>query len=240
MQDLLLKPGQNTTDRVTPIMPCPDIRRQAEFYQQLGFDVLGLYTSPNPYVALRWGAIELHFYGSRKTAPAQNATMCYVKVEDVDIVNEAFTTALKQHTGKVPRAGIPRISKVRDLVDDRRFTLTDPGGNTLYIGSPVKDRFFRSLEDTAHAKRFAVLYDVLYSKEDPIMAAEILPRYADMKDTLAGLDKARFLLLELDIRKQTAQPLDDGALVMLMDSQAETSGDWKRVRERYSRILERE
>lgn len=137
---------------------------------------------------------------------------------------ELVFSSVQGHTAGFA-TGIPRISKVRDLVDDRRFTLADAGGNTLYIGSPMKDRFFRSLEHGELARRFAVLYDVLHSKEDPAMAAKILPKYTDMKDLLTGLDKARFLLLELDIQKQTAQPLNDGALVMLMDSQAETGGD---------------
>lgn len=219
-------------------MPCPDIRQQAEFYQALGFQISGLYTSPNPYVSLHWGAVELHFYGSRKVVPAANPTMCFVKVEDAGVINNMFANALKQHTGKIPRTGIPRISKVRDLVDDRRFTLTDPGGNTLYIGSPAKDRFFRSLKNMEYAKKFSALYDVLHSKEDPTLAAGMLAQYTPMKDHLDAQDKAIFLLLEMEILQQAKQPVDDEPLQKLIKAHHDNDSAWKRISVRYENIKE--
>ncbi len=114
-------------EKVIPIMGCPDIRIQVAFYQALGFEVLATYTSPNPYASLKWKDIELHFYGSRKIVPSKNPTMCYIRVANVDQVNEAFTAGLKRCYGKIPRTGFPKITKVRNLADDRRFTLTDTG-----------------------------------------------------------------------------------------------------------------
>lgn len=227
-------------NKVIPILPCADIRRQVEFYQQLGFGIKGVYTSPNAYAAMAIGNIELHFWGNRKNVPAENSSMCFILVEDVDAVNDAFTNNLKAHTGKVPRSGIPKITKVRDLVGDRRFTLTDPGGNTLFIGTPVKEgsvNFFRTLQHETFAKKFTVLYDILYSKEAPELAAETLPTYRIDKGQLGDLDKAKYLLVILEIQRSLAQPLDDTELKELLKVNKDLNDDWRRVEERYHSII---
>lgn len=228
---------------VIPILPCPDIKAQVAFYEQLGFDITGLYTSPNPYASVRLGTIELHFWGSRKHVPAENASMCFIQVGDVDVVYHAFVSNLKQHTGKVSRSGIPRISKVRDLSADRRFTLTDPGGNTIFIGTPVQpgsSNFFRTLGDEKQAKKFAVLYDVVYSKEDPALAAGMLPKSGIDEALLPDLDKAKFRLVVLEIQQALDQPADDTTLKALLDTHGEDHEDWKKIEERYQAIRARQ
>jgi hypothetical protein len=234
------KQSQQQHDIAIPILPCPDLRAQVTFYEQLGFEVLEIYTSPNPYAALKYGEIHLHFYGSRKIIPAQNSSMCYLKVEDVDAVYDVFTKSLKTHTGKIPRAGLPRITKVRDLSLDRRFTLTDTGGNTFFIGTPVEANtmsFFRTLQNEEFAKTFAVLYDVVYSKEDSSMAEKMLPKYQTAKTALQGLDKAKFLLVELEIQRNVGKPIDDKELKSLLDAHTDHGGNWRKVKNRYSAIL---
>lgn len=230
-------------NKVIPILPCPDIRRQVEFYQQLGFEIKGVYTSPNAYAAMALGNIELHFWGNRKNVPAENSSMCFIYVDDVDAVNDAFTNSLKAHTGKIPRSGIPKITKVRDLVADRRFTLTDPGGNTLFIGTPVTDgsvNFFRTLQHETFAKKFTVLYDIVYSKEEPAMAAETLPRYGIVKDELNDLDKGKYLLVILEIQRSLKQPLDDTELKELLRVNKDSNDDWRKIEARYRAILTEE
>lgn len=227
-------------DIVIPILPCPDIRTQVAFYKQLGFEVLGIYTSPNPYASLRFGKVELHFYGNRKIIPTQNSSMCFLRVEDVDLVYDRFASSLKAHTGKVPRSGLPRITKVRDLSMDRRFTLTDTGGNTFFIGTPVKAKtksFFRTLQNEEFATKFGALYDVVYSKEDCSMAEKMLPKYKLAKEVLQGLDKVKFLLVELEIQRNLGKPVDDKELKALLDVHTETDEDWEKVRKRYFAIL---
>lgn len=76
-------------DKVIPILPCPDIKTQVEFYQQLGFEVTGLYPSPSPYATILLGSIELHFWGSRKNIPTENPSMCYIQVEEVDALYDS-------------------------------------------------------------------------------------------------------------------------------------------------------
>lgn len=231
--------AERNQERAIPIMPCPDIRSQVAFYKELGFEVLGLYTSPTPYASLRWNNIELHFYGSRKVVASENPSMCFLMVRDVDEVNRVFTVALKKYYGKIPRTGFPKISKVRNLVADRRFTLTDPGGNTLFIGenSIEEDRFFRTLANPESAKLFAILYDVLYSKEDPRLAESMLPKYSGMAANLQGLDKAKFLLIQVDIQKHLGKKIEDKELNILIEEQEEHTEDWQKIRKKHFEIL---
>jgi hypothetical protein len=228
------------TEKVIPMLPCPDIRTQVAFYKALGFEVLGLYTSPNPYAAVKWKSIELHFWGKRSMVAAQNTAMCFIMVNDVDAVNEAFTNALKQHYGKIPRNGLPKITQVRNLAYDRRFTLTDPGGNTFYIGSPATeaDRFFRQLNNPDDAKLFAALYDVVYSKEDPALADSMLPKYTAIGNQLEGLDKAKYLLLLLDIQKHLGRSLTAEPLAALIAQPGNDDESWQRIKKKYREILD--
>ncbi|MDO1450544.1 hypothetical protein Q0590_29985 [Rhodocytophaga aerolata] len=109
-----METDKNTFDRhekVITIVGCANIRAQVEFYKALGFEVVGIYTSSNPYACLRWKNIELHFYGSRKVVASENAT-CYLPVRDLDQVNHRFENGLKSYYGKIPRNGFPKVTKV--------------------------------------------------------------------------------------------------------------------------------
>jgi hypothetical protein len=226
--------------KVIPILACPDIREQVAFYQKLGFVVIEMQTSPNPFASVKLGTIELMFYGSRKIVPTANPTMCYIKVNDVDAMHDAFASSLKELTGGVPRTGIPRFTTVRDLKDDRRFTLTDAGGNTLYIGSPVKageSTVLRTLENEKYVKLFAVLYDIVYSKEDPFMAADNLSRYDINIELLSDLDKAKYFLLLLDIHQKIGKAFDDRQLKNLLEVHEADQGQWQIIRKKHSSIL---
>lgn len=228
--------------KVIPILPCPDIRIQTEFYQKLGFTVREVYKSPSPYAVVEYESIELelHFWGSKKNNPAENPSMCYIQVSDVDALNNLFISALKRYEKKIPRSGIPRISKVRDLKNERRFTLTDAGGNTLFIGTPAKegkDICLRTIQNKEHSENFAILYDLLYSKEDANVAANMLPRLLAIKDTLCDLDKAKLLLIELDIKLQLNQIVSGDTEITALMKQYQDDTSWDCIRQRYNQIL---
>lgn len=235
------KQSSEQNGKAIPVLACPDIRTQVAFYQQLGFEVTEIQTSPNPYASVKLGTIELMFYGSRKIISTANPTMCYIRVNDVDALHDAFANSLKELTGNVPRSGIPRFTTVRDLKDDRRFTLTDPGGNTLFIGSPVKagePTFLRTLENEKYAKLFTVLYDIVYSKEDPVMASDNLPRYDINIDLLSDLDQAKYLLVVLDIQQKVGSPLDNRQISALLKTHEADKGKWQLIRKKYLSIME--
>lgn len=227
-------------EKAIPILPCANINEQVDFYQALGFALVKLYKSPNAYAVLRYGEVELNFYGNKKFVPAENPNVCILLVDDVDKTCEAFSRGLKNAYGKIPRTGIPKITKVRDLNEDRRFTLTDTGGNTLYVCTPNEEgagALLRDLENKEHAKNFAVLYDLLYSKEDKKLAAGMLEKMTGIRDALNDADKARFLLLERAIRgRATAE--SENMLQDLLKKHGAAGGFWEKAAKKYDQLLQ--
>ena len=220
-------------EKVIPAIPCPDIEAQIQFYKSLGFELVQQYKSPGAYGVVKYGAIELHFYGNCKMIPDENATMCIIEVDDVDAICKRFSDGIKAEFGKIPRTGIPRISKVRDLKDDRRFTLTDTGGNTFYVCMPNKEGtevVFRTISNPVHAKDFAVLYDLIYSKEDLEVAANMLSKLLDAKDEFQHLDKAKLLLLVLEIRPKDTEAKAE--LCTLIEKEKDSDALWQLIEEK--------
>lgn len=234
-------------NQIIPILPCPSIKEQVAFYESLGFTAVQITNRPNPYAVVRYGALEVHFYGTKRMLPNQNPTMCYVKVDDVERVYSAFSAGLKEKLGKLPRSGIPRISKLKDLTDDRRFMVTDLGGNTLFIGTPNAGVsaavFYRTLESPEFAAHFEILYDLIYSKEDPDSANNMLVKFfpTDLASLNVGAsDQAKILLAALDLhlhREGTIhQPMHDKLTRLLNDCDAQNA-DWAKIRQKFHDIL---
>lgn len=230
-------------DKIIPIFPCPSIKEQVAFFENLGFSTIEIFTSPNPYAVLEYGTIEIHFYGSKKTKPSENPNMCFIRVEDVDGIYETFITNYKKNTGKIPRNGIPRISKPRDLANDRRFTLTDAGGNTLFIGTPIRTNFYRTVENKEYAENFKILYDLTYSKEDCNAAFNMLTKFFPSDITLikvSELDMVKILLVALDINLHRNKIIDErinGKIKEILSTCDKQSSDWEKIIQRYNDII---
>lgn len=234
--------------KIKPILPCQSIKEQVSFYESLGFKTIQIYTRPNPYAVVSYGTLELHFYGSKKTLPYENPQMCYIEVDDVNRIYEEFTMGLKQNTGRIPRSGLPRISKLKHLADDKRFTITDVGGNTLYIGTPHAElsdpAFYRTIESVEYAQNFEILYDLIYSKEDSNSAFKMLRRFFPTEDVnsinVGDLDLAKILLAELDIHLQrdnvVNQSINDKLKKLFNDYNTENS-DWNKILQQYNNII---
>jgi hypothetical protein len=190
--------------KVIPILPCASIDELCAFYESIGFAAAAKYKAPNAYAVLRYDDITLHFWGSKKHEPTHNASCVYIEVDDADSFNEKFCRSIKKATGKVPRTGFGRISEVRSLKEDRRFTLCDPAGNTIYIGTPQTDCPERSLANGKYAAMFATVYDLLHSNENPVKAAKALPKLTAIRDELAEADKLKVDRLIAQINEQSA------------------------------------
>lgn len=235
-------------DKIIPILPCQSIREQVSFYEKLGFESVEVYTRPNPYAVMRYGTLEMHFYGSKKTVPSENPHMCYLRVDDVNRVYETLTTGLKQNIGKIPRSGIPRISKLKDLKDDRRFNITDVGGNTIFVGTPNAEltddgTFFRTIESREHAKNFEILYDLIYSKEDSTVAHNMLMKFFPVNlDSLSigELDLAKILLVALEVHLEKNKIIDkeiNNKLKKLINACDKKRNDWKKIIQKYNEMM---
>jgi hypothetical protein len=122
------------TETVIPALPCPDLGELLRFYTALGFDTIYRQQRPNPYAAVRRGGIELHFFAVSGFDPAASMHTVIVLVPDTGELHAAFAAGLRSAFGKVPVAGVPRMTRPRRMQGTRGgFMVVDPGGNWLRI-----------------------------------------------------------------------------------------------------------
>lgn len=134
---------------------CPELKAKTHFYVALRFELVKVYIRPSASAVMRLDQIDMRFHGNKKQKPSENPTVCIMEVDDVGKVCGTFMAGLKNSYGAIPCSGIPRITTVRDLAEDRRFTLTDTGGNTIYVCRPNEQDQTVSmccLESAKHAK----------------------------------------------------------------------------------------
>lgn len=224
-------------ERIIPVLPCSDADAQIEFYQNLGFTLDGKYT--RGYLVFRYGDLELHFFGSKMFPPEGNPSMCMIQTDDLEQLYGAFISGIKAQTGKIPRTGFPKITKIRELSEDFRFTLADPSGNTIYVLQPKttdSGTFFRDIDDERYAKKIAALYDLLYSKQDMDLAGKVLAQLETTKEQLGDLDVAKLLLLELEVQKGAGVSPDTSELDSLLQKHG-ADGNWALIGDKLDEIL---
>ncbi|GAA5078823.1 glyoxalase [Nocardia iowensis] len=183
-------------DTVVPVMWGGNLTETLEFYRVLGYKKTYEQTSPYVYGSVERNGYELNFYRDKKDGRSAEEIDygCLVYVDEVATLHAEFSAALREHYGKIPARGIPRISRFRP--GQTRFTVVDPGGNSItyiqrdepeyeYGGSRKLEGLQRVL-DNARILRF--------SKEDDEAARKTiesgLRRFAA---TASTLDKAHAL-----------------------------------------------
>jgi catechol 2,3-dioxygenase-like lactoylglutathione lyase family enzyme len=116
-----------------PILPCRSIDDTLAFYVALGFDVTYRQTRPNTYACVKYEAIDLHFFTMKGYEPKDSYSTCFIMAPDLAGLHQSFSAGLRGHYGKLPVAGIPRISRLNKANADKqlRFNLIDPGGNWI-------------------------------------------------------------------------------------------------------------
>jgi len=127
--------ASNSSEWITiPILPCVSIEETLLFFQALGFEITYKQTHPYQYGVVERGGHQLHF-GRLKGMDAANNfyTGCLIAVPNAGYVYHEMTQRLKQHIGRVPHAGIPRVSRMKP--GTTRFTLTDVSGNSIIFVS---------------------------------------------------------------------------------------------------------
>jgi hypothetical protein len=114
-----------------PILPCASINDTLEFYVALGFEITYQQSRPNTYACVKREGIELHFFTLKGYEPKDSYSTCAVLVPDLAGLHLTFSDGLRSHFGKLPAAGMPRISKLNKANSDGqlRFNIIDPGGN---------------------------------------------------------------------------------------------------------------
>ncbi|CAM00505.1 hypothetical protein SACE_1179 [Saccharopolyspora erythraea NRRL 2338] len=95
---------------MVPLLPCASIDEMRDFHLPLGFEVTHRQLRPNPYLALRRGGIDLHYFGIDGFRPEDSYGSCLVVVADTGPLYEAFAAGLGSRFGKLPLSGFPRIT----------------------------------------------------------------------------------------------------------------------------------
>jgi protein-arginine kinase activator protein McsA len=199
------------TEVTIPILPCNSIDKTLEFYQALGFTVTYQQKKPNTYAVIKLRGIELHFFVLKELKPENNYSTCYVVVHDIDKLYGSFVSGLKNHLGKHPVKGLPRINPLKDMPSYgvRQFIVIDPAGNYIRIGQPIKktdDPNFRENNPgnkTAAVSALAKAYDLgsrlADGKGDPAAAAKVLDKALEASENPDHIDLLRVLILRLDM-----------------------------------------
>ena len=122
--------------RMVPMLPCRDIDEMADFWTSLGLAVTYRQFRPNPYLALRRNAIDLHYYGMDHIDPEQSYSTCAIVVSDTAPLHELFVEGLRARYGRVPLNGLPRITRPRHRANNAGlsgFSIVDPAGNWIRV-----------------------------------------------------------------------------------------------------------
>ncbi|MBX3048197.1 MAG: VOC family protein [Anaerolineales bacterium] len=121
-------------ERTYPMLPCVDIDVSIAFYEHLGFKRTYRQLRPNPSAVVALEDIHIHLFGMDGFDPANSYGSVIVTVPDADALYQAFAAGLRQHYGKLPVQGIPRLLRPRKKYGTvSGFSLVDPGGNWLRV-----------------------------------------------------------------------------------------------------------
>ena len=133
------------------MLPCADIDELAAFWTALGLRVTYRQVRPNPYLALRRNAIDLHYYGLEGFDPDQSHSTCSIVVPDTAPLHELFATGLASRYGRVPLRGVPRMTRPRQRANNAGlsgFSVVDPAGNWIRVSRQPDDQHQpRSVDD---------------------------------------------------------------------------------------------
>ncbi len=126
-------------ERSYAILPCADLGDALAFYAALGFATTFRQLRPNPYAVVAREDLVIHLSGIEGHDAASSVSSVIVTVPDAEALYESFRDGLREHLGRVPVSGIPRLLRPRRKAGAATgFSVVDVGGNWL--------RFYRAGE----------------------------------------------------------------------------------------------
>lgn len=204
-------------ETMIPLLPSISIDETLDFYETLGFQTTYIQRKPYPYLAMRRGGIQIHFYTLKGLEPQNSHSMCLAMVPDPGPYHAEFSRALKAKLGKVPARGFPHITRFKE--GQTRFTVVDPSGNSVtYIRYDELDVEYQDsnseLSGLARALATATIftnfkYDDVgaakildlaltrYPDEDPAVRARAIAARIELAVALEDASRANALLGEL-------------------------------------------
>jgi hypothetical protein len=214
-------PTPNPPDTLIPVLLCASLPETLKFYRALGFEVVREQTKPYVWGEVRRGAVEIHFTKDRKLEPGKAFSLCLVMVAEVEELHRTFVEGLKREYGRLPLAGLPRITRLRK--GGTRVKVWDPAGNALlfisrnepaanYDEDPslyeARSALANALETAAWLRDLkghddaaaAKVLDVALAKNEPapnIDLARALAARAELAVALGDLERSHLLRAEL-------------------------------------------
>ena len=194
-----------TTDTAIPALPCVTLEESLPFYELLGFTVTFKQKTPNPYAVVARGDVQLHLFGIKGLDPSAAYSTCLIIVAEVEDLHGLFATALRTVYGKLPIAGIPRITRMRK--GQSRFTIMDPAGNSLiFIRRASSDAKEGGYEDGPVPEAESKLALAIRTaarlrdfKTDDAMAAKVLDAALAKSVRAAPAERARALATRAEL-----------------------------------------
>jgi catechol 2,3-dioxygenase-like lactoylglutathione lyase family enzyme len=214
-------------ERTYPGLPTGDMDASIAFYESLGFTRTYRQTRPNPYAVVELEEIGIHLFGIDGFDPADSYGTAIVVVPDPDGLYRDFAAGLRKTHGKLPVAGIPRITRPRKKYGTvRGFSVVDPGGNWLRIsklGDSEADDSAEKAEGLAGVVNVAARLGDAHG--DDVLALKTLESgLARFGDTAEPLELARALLYRAELAVRTGdEALARGSLAAAQS--VELSGD---------------
>jgi len=194
-----------------PVLPCASMPETLEFYRALGFEVTHEQTHPNVYAATHRGDVHLHFFGLPRLKPSESYGTCLVIVPEVERLHETFAAALRAKYGKVPLAGVPRITRMKQ--GQSRFTVVDVAGNSIiYIREDAPDDYDEGASDNQSQTRLG-------------RALRAAARLRDFKND----DRAAARVLDAALRKEKGAPFERARVLAARAEIAIATGDAARA-----------
>lgn len=186
-----------------PALPCESMDDMLVFWQAIGFQVTYRQKAPNAYAVVRYeDDYELHFFGLKGLAPEANFSTCLIIVPEVEELHALFLQRLRNHLGKTPSKGFPRISRMKPK--QTRFTLTDVSGNSIiFIKHGKKDeevsQAYKQAGQTPLQKSLNTAIRLRDFHNDDAAAAKVLDNALTRKQEGTQIELARVLAARIEL-----------------------------------------
>ncbi|WP_104044598.1 hypothetical protein [Arthrobacter sp. ZGTC412] len=210
------------------------------FYTALGFERTYRQTKPNPYLAMQREGIDLHFFGMPGFEPADSYGSCIIQVPDTAELHRAFASGLRALYGKVPVAGIPRMTRPRPRKNAEGlagFTVVDPGGNWLRIfpTAAASSRPHAEGKLTQALDNAVVLAD---SHGDPAQAAKILDGALARISDASAVERVEALAYRAELAFALQDPFRASAVLKELDGIPLSPADREELAETLAAVSE--
>jgi hypothetical protein len=191
-------PITETSESIIPLFPCDSLNEMLDFYQVLGFEVLYQQEDPYLYAAIRRGGVDLHF--SKLTTWHTKNAVCLIFVPQVAPYHREFADALRVKYGKVPTAGLPRITRLRP--GQFRFHVFDPSGNVLLYITREEPEMDYTWYMTKRSRLASAIDNATFLRDTYVndkAAAQVLDKALGQKQAVDPVERARALAMRAEL-----------------------------------------